>query len=140
MAIELVPLARAVLTLAEPIMLPNTPSGTRVIFELLDCRWEGERFRARQKGRAAADWLVVGPEGTGSLDVRVTLETHDGALVFLRYGGRVDSSRGLGGGAVYAAPQFETGDERYSWLNRVQAIAKGLVEGNSVTYEVYEVR
>ena len=51
-------------------------------------RFEGERFRARQKGVAAADWLVVGPDGTATLDVRATLDTHDGALVLLRYGGR----------------------------------------------------
>jgi hypothetical protein len=140
MAIELVPLARVVLTLAEPIMIPNTPSGTRVIFEILESCWEGERFRAHQKGAVAADWLTVGPDGTGTLDVRMTLETHDGALVFVRYGGRVDSTRGLGGGPVYSAPQFETGDERYCWLNRVQAIAKGELRGNLVNYEVFEVR
>ena len=140
MALELVPLARAVLTLAEPIMRPDTPSGTRVIFEIVASRWEGERLRAHQRGVAAADWLTVGPDGTGTLDVRMTLETHDGALLLVQYGGRVDSSRGFGGGPVYSAPRFETGDERYGWLNRVQAIAKGEVAGNTVTYDVFEVR
>jgi len=139
MAIELVPLATATATLAAPLMLPNTPVGTRVIFEIVDFRWEGARFTARQKGAAAADWLAVGPDGTGTLDVRVTLETDDGALVLVQYGGRVDTSRGLGGGPVYAAPRFETGDDRYCWLNRIQAIAKGVLVGNVVTYEVYEV-
>src|SRR5437870_4051570 len=123
--IELVPLARATAILSPPTMLPNTPSGMRVIFEMSDYRFEGERFTARQKGSAAADWLVVGPDGTGTLDSRVTLETRDGAVVFLHYSGRVDASRGLGGAAIYAAPQFETGDERYLWLNRVLAVAKG---------------
>jgi hypothetical protein len=97
--IELVPLARADATLAPPLVLPNTPAGMRIIFEIHDYRFEGERLRARQKGVAAADWLVVGPDGTATLDVRATLETHDGALVLLRYGGRVDASRGLGGRA-----------------------------------------
>ena len=27
-----------------------------------------------------------------------------------------------------AAPLFETGDERYRWLNRIQAVAKGFVK------------
>ena len=138
--VELIPLARASATLSPPVVLPNTPAGTRVIFEMTDYRFEGERFTARQKGVAAADWLVVGPDGTGTLDVRVTLETRDGALVLLRYGGRVDASRGLGGAPIYAAPQFETGDERYAWLNRIQAIAKGTLDGNALVYEVYEVR
>ncbi|TMA47841.1 MAG: DUF3237 domain-containing protein, partial [Deltaproteobacteria bacterium] len=110
MALELIPFATATATLAPPIMLPNTPAGTRVIFEIVDYRWEGPRFTARQKGSAAADWLLLGPDGTGTLDVRVTLETADGAVVLVHYGGRVDGSKGLGGEApVYAAVQFETG-------------------------------
>ena len=141
MALELIPFATATATLAPPIMLPNTPAGTRVIFEIVDYRWEGPRFTARQKGSAAADWLLLGPDGTGTLDVRVTLETGDGAVVLVHYGGRVDGSKGLGGEApVYAAVQFETGNERYGWLNRVQAVAKGVLEGNVITYEVYELR
>ena len=138
--IELVPLARATATLSPPLMLPNTPAGMRIIFEISDYRFEGERFAARQRGAAAADWLVVGPEGTATLDVRATLETHDGALVLLHYSGRVDASRGLGGAPIYAAPQFDTGDERYAWLNRLQAIARGTLSGSSLAYEIYEVR
>ena len=57
MAIELIPLATATITLAEPIMLPRTPAGTRIIIEMRDACWEGERFRARQRG-PAADWLT----------------------------------------------------------------------------------
>jgi hypothetical protein len=140
MAIELVPLATATATLAEPITLPNTPAGTRAIFEIRDYRFEGARFTARQRGAAAADWFAVGPDGTGTLDVRVTLETHDGGLVLLHYGGRADAARALGGGPLYVALQFDTGDERYAWLNRIVAVAKGKVSGNLVTYEVYEVR
>jgi hypothetical protein len=138
--IELVPLARATATLSAPIMLPNTPAGMRIIFEITDYHFEGERLRAHQKGAAAADWLVIGPDGTATLDVRTTLETHDGAIVLLRYTGRVDASRGLGGAPIYAAPQFDTGDERYAWLNRIQAIGKGTLSGSSLAYEMYEVR
>ena len=39
------------------------------------------------------------------------------------YGGRIDLSKGPGQSPVYAAPLFETGDERYAWLNLVQAVA-----------------
>ena len=138
--LELVPLAHATATLSPPIMLPNTPSGMRVIFEMTDYRLEGDRLAARQKGAAAADWLVVGPDGTATLDVRVTLETADGATLLMRYGGRVDASRGLGGAPIYATPQFETGDDRYLWLNRIQAVAKGTLDGSTVTYELFELR
>src|SRR5438477_716645 len=75
MAIELVPLATATATLAPPIMLPNTPAGTRVIFEILDYRWEGSRFTARQKGSAAADWLL--PRTRGHRDARRARDARD---------------------------------------------------------------
>jgi len=46
-------------------------------------------------GAAAADWLVIGPEGTGSLDIRATFQTDDGAIVYGHYTGRLDASRGV---------------------------------------------
>ena len=45
---------------------------------------------------AAADWLVVGPEGTGTLDIRATFHTHEPAIIFDQYMGRVDVSQGSG--------------------------------------------
>jgi hypothetical protein len=35
---------------------------------------------------------------------------------------------------------YETGDERYAWLNRIQAVAKGTLDGQTLTYEIAEVR
>lgn len=140
MAIELVPLYDMVVTLAEPIVLPDTPAGTRMIVEVLDVVATGERVRGRLKGRAAADWLLVGPDGTGTLDVRATLETDDGALIYAAYRGRIDLSHPPGEAPIYAAPLFETGDERYRWLNKIQAVVKGRLEGNVLTYEGYELR
>jgi hypothetical protein len=140
MPIELVPLTTAVIKLADPIVLPNTPSGTRIIVEVESATYEGERLSGKQKGVAAADWMTVGPDGTGSLDVRGTLETDDGALVFGFYRGRLDMTKPLGESPVYAAPLYDTGDERYAWLNKIQAVAKGTLDGQTLTYEIYEIR
>jgi hypothetical protein len=128
-----------VLELGDPFVLPNTPAGTRVIVEVKELRVEGERLRGTMKGRAAADWLTIGPDATGTVDVRMTIETHDGALVFMQYQGRRDFSQGMDA-PVYTAPRFDTGDDRYAWINKVQAVAKGTVEGTTLTYEVYELR
>lgn len=57
----------------------------------------------------------MGPDGTGTVDVRVLVETADGALVFVQYQGRVDLSAGMGA-PIYIAPRFETSDPRYAWL------------------------
>ena len=93
-------------------------------------------------GSAAADWLIVGPEGTGTLDIRATYRTHDGAIIFAQFMGRLDASQGLDlPKTIYVTPRFETGDERYVWLNRIQAVGKGIVnEDLSLDYEWYELR
>ena len=91
-------------------------------------------------GSAAADWLLVGPEGTTTLDVRFAFKTEDGATIFVQYHGRSDASQGFGA-PVYVAPRFETCDERYLWLNRIQAVGKGILnEDLSLDYEWYEAR
>ena len=138
MSVELVPLATMVAELAAPFMLPETPVGNRIIFEVVSGTVEGERIRAKMKGNAGADWLRVGPDGTGTIDVRALVETDDGALVFIQYEGRVDSNSPSG--PIYIAPKLETGDDRYRWLNRVQAVGKGFFDGATITYELYEVR
>jgi hypothetical protein len=137
MPIELVHLCDARITLREPITLPDTPLGTRMIFEVASAEFEGERLEGRQVGAAAADWLTMDARGLGTLDVRATIETHDGAIIFTSYRGRCDVPSG---GVVYAAPLYDTGDERYLWLNKIQAIAKGSLTDDVLSYEIYEVR
>lgn len=135
--LTLVPLADVVIELREPFVLPDTPAGTRMVFEAASARYDGDRLRGTMLGAASADWLTVGPDGTGSLDVRGLLETDDGATIFVHYTGRVDVA---GDGAVYATPRFDTGDPRYGWLNKVQAVGKGRYDGATLTYQLYELR
>jgi hypothetical protein len=143
MAIELVPLAVAKIGLAPPTFIPNGPMGARVIVEVTSWEMEGERIKAKLKGAAAADWATVTPDGTIlSIDVRATVETDDGAAVFIQYNGRSDASGGFGSCPNYIAPRFETGDERYAWLNRIQAVGKGIVSPalDGIEYELFELR
>jgi len=83
--------------------------------------------------------VSVAPDGTATIDVRMTLETPAGALVFVEYTGRSHLETGL----TYATPTFRTGDPDLAWLNRVQTVAKGFfdAEAMTVTYPViYELR
>ncbi|MCZ7525718.1 MAG: DUF3237 domain-containing protein [Acidimicrobiia bacterium] len=141
MGIELVPLCVATVDLADPMVLPDTPEGTLCIFEVLDAIFEGERIRGRLAGRAAADWLRVSPAGIGTLDVRATMQTDDGALVYLAYRGRANVGKGPGE-PVYGTPLFNTGDDRYTWLNEIQAVYKGTFdpEASRLVYDCYELR
>jgi len=134
--IELVPLGRMTIGLRDPMVLPGTPGGTFVIAELASAHFEGERLKADAKGSANADWLTIGADGTAAIDVRVLLETDDGALIYLQYAGRLN----LADQTVIAAPLFQTGDERYAWLNGVQAVAKGKTDGSTLVYDFHEVR
>ncbi|MCC7076656.1 MAG: DUF3237 domain-containing protein [Acidimicrobiia bacterium] len=139
MAVELVPLCEVSVVLRDPIDVGIGPAGWRMIFEVEAARVRGERLNAELRGRAAADWLAV-TGTTGALDVRATFETDDGAVVFAHYLGRTDLSRGPGASPIYVAPVFETGDPRYAWLNTLQAVGKGVLTGNHLEYEWFEVR
>jgi hypothetical protein len=44
------------------------------------------------------------------------------------------------GADIVTAPTFETNDDRYRWLNHVQAVAKGRRIGPDLVYELYAVR
>jgi hypothetical protein len=128
MAIELVPLCTLRVQLKPPIAVGTGCAGTRVIFEVASVQVKGDRLGAEMTGAAAADWQLIGPEGTATLDVRATLRTDDGAIIFMQFNGKspADASQGLQAPAtIYVTPRFETGDERYAWLNRVQAVGKG---------------
>ncbi len=137
--LELIPLCRAVIQVSETAVLENTPTGSLMIGEIASSTWVGERFSAHQKGRAAADWLNVTPDGTAMIDVRLTLETDEGELVLVEYTGRTHMETGF----AYSCPTFRTGAPRLRWLNSVQAVAKGIFDPDAmtVTYpEIFELR
>ncbi len=139
MSIELVPLCTADITLGEHLVVGQGPAGFRILAEIQAATFEGERLRGTAKGQSGGDWLTI-VDGVQTIDVRMTLETHDGALVHVTYQGRSDAREGPGTRPIYTAPLFETGDERYAWLNLVQAVAKGRFEDGHVHYEIAEVR
>jgi hypothetical protein len=116
-----------------------------VIVEVASVEVKGDRLRGEMMGAATADWLLIGPEGTVTPDIRAALRTDDGAIIFVQYSGRMTGDWSQGPqlpATVYVAPRFETSDERYLWLNRIQAIGKGTLyeDGLSLDYEWYEVR
>lgn len=140
--LNLKPLFKVVVEVAPNMAVGSTPWGVRSIGEIRSAAVEGERLQASLAGAAAADWMLVGG-GVGQIDVRMTLKTDDGALILMTYGGRLDLANREDGLKAYVAPVFETGDERYAWLNRIQAVGRGLLtpgaESTRIDYEVYEL-
>jgi hypothetical protein len=138
--IELVPLATIVATGRGIIPIGIGPAGDRMIGELSDFQMSGSRLNAHMKGNAAADWALVSPDSTLSVDVRLAVETDDGALIYVAYQGRADLSAGWDDATIYVAPRFETSDPRYKWLNSLQAVGKGWFAEPGVHYEWYAMR
>ena len=128
-------------SLAPAHALLDAPFGGRLIVDVIAARIEGPRLKASLIGTAAADWVTVSADGrTGALDVRATLKTDDGALIFSEYRGRVRfGADGLH--QVFTSPRYETGDPRYAWLNGLQCIGKGVSNANErwLRYRLYAV-
>jgi hypothetical protein len=126
--------------------------GQRLIAHVTGGAIEGERIRGRVLD-GGGDWATIDLHDVLRLDARVTWETDDGARIYVSYRGilrpRAAARRMLGEGLsseevgrrIYfrTAPIFETGDERYRWLNDMVAIAMGTVSASAVHYDVFEV-
>lgn len=126
----------------------KTPFGERTTYVV----GEGTFAGARLSGRVLAgggDWFVRGDGDLAKLDVRKTLETSDGALIHVTYTGlykfdsKVSRKLAAGGDAQFgdtlfmAQVQFETGDERYAWLNETLAVAEARETSRGVEYQLY---
>jgi len=98
------------------------------------------------------DWLTLRKDGVGILDVRATMETNDGALVYTAYSGVVDIGedgygRFLRGDLPTVAqlrivPRYYTTHPEYQWLNRVQCLGIGQSDlvRSQVSYDIYAIR
>lgn len=139
---ELKPFGTLTLELASDRLyfLGETPVGKRIVQEIAGVTLAGDRVNATLKGHAAADWLAIDATGIATFDIRMTLETEDGALLYLNYEGKADWSGGMGQSPVYVIAKFETGDDRYRWLNSAGICGKGtLQEGGGLVYEFFEM-
>lgn len=103
------------------------------------------------------DWLRVLASGAMRLDVRATIKTDDGALIYMSYNGIIqhtpESAERMNKGDLLTskdvpyfitAPTFQTSSPKYAWLNGIQAINKmvevKLGEGGYVKYDVFVIR
>ncbi|MFE9381716.1 DUF3237 domain-containing protein [Streptomyces sp. NPDC007025] len=107
-------------------------------------------LRPRRRG----DRALFGPDGTMTLDVRPALRTDDGALLHMSYGGRLVTPPAVrdalgdpaarhrvdpAGHYFRTNPLFETGAERYAWLNGTVGIGSGRFVEGGVAYRVSQV-
>ena len=129
-------LGQLTFTLQDTQVIKNTPTGTRVIVQFTNVRLTGDRVQADQKGPHAGDWLTVNTEGIALLDIRFTLQTSMGALMYVHGSGKTDAHTFSTGGPMFFFPEFETGDPALAWLNRISVLAKGTAQGNTAAFEL----
>jgi hypothetical protein len=128
------------------------PYGTRLVVEVIGGSFEGARLKGKIMS-GGGDWLLVGNDGFGRLDVRAQFVTDDGAAIYAQYFGILQLTdkvqQALAAPEVgtdfadqyfRSAPRFETGDARYAWLNQTLFVGEGRVRpGRTVEYNVYRV-
>jgi Protein of unknown function (DUF3237) len=120
--------------MGEAYRVYNGPAGRRLIAGITGGTFAGPRLRGTVAPATGADWITVRPNKVLRIDVRLVLVTDDDAAIYMYYGGILKD------GQVRTAPYFEVGDERYAWLNDVQAVGIGTVGPNGPTYDIYALQ
>ena len=118
-----------------PQKLGAVPHGTRIIAPITSGTFEGPRLRGKVLG--GGDWTLSRSDAVLELDLRITLETADGALISmtsfgLRHGppevlAAIARGETVDPSTYYfrTAPRFETSAPKYEFLNRLIAVASG---------------
>lgn len=139
------------MTLGAPQELGETPLGRRRIIPITGGTFRGDRLSGRVLP-GGADWQVIRADGVADLNAHYTLETDDKALIYVQNQGYrhgpADVIQRLAAGetvdpSLYymrTTPRFETGAERYQWLNRIVCVATGARRAAAVELEVFEVK
>lgn len=132
-------------------VIGETPEGIR--FNLLVTGGEVRGPKIKGKVRpVGADWFTIRKDGVGLLDVRTTIETDDGALIYNSYQGVAE----LGGDGyqrfldrslpsrtpLRAASRMITSHPDYLWLNRLLCIniGEGDMSVPNASYDVYSLQ
>lgn len=143
-----------VVDLDRPLDVGAGPYGRRVVYGSAGGTFSGPGLSGEVLP-GGGDWALFRPDRTMALDVRLTLRTHDGALVHLTYGGRwvvppelradvadparrfrVDPARYY----FRTTPLFETGSEEYAWLNDLVCVGSGYLVEGGIAYRIFRVR
>jgi hypothetical protein len=119
-----------------PEVIGDTPDGYRVNFYITGGSVQGPNIDAKVRAEGG-DWMCIRPDGTGIVDINVTYETADGALILDQAGGVFQLGveglarlkRGVVSGAppFYATPRWLTDAPAWRWLNAQQGFGFGVV-------------
>jgi hypothetical protein len=131
-------------------VLGETPYGIRRIAKLKGGNFDGPKLKGTVLPGGGA-WTLVRRDDVLDIEVRLLLETSDAHQIYMHWRGLRDVPKDINDrlrrgeivdpSAYYfrATPYFETGSEKYGWMNRICAIASGSLETNARTLDVFRV-
>ena len=144
-----------IMTLCGEMDPPQRIDETLSIFNVTGGWAKGPKINATVI-QPAADWIQSMPDGSRRLDVRLTLKTDDGALIYVSYNGvilntQASRDKQMKGQVVTSddrycitAPMFRTSHPKYAWLAATQAIGKFIEskhgQGRYIKYDVFAVK
>jgi hypothetical protein len=138
-------------TLGAPLDLGEVAQGHRRIVPQTGGTFTGPELSGKLLPGVSADWQIVLPDGTSFGDIRYTLQTDGGDLLYVqsrsvRHGSAEVLARLSRGEDVdaseytfRASTQIETAAPHLDWLNRGVFISVGAREPTGVIYETYIV-
>ena len=127
-----------------------TSRGTRLIGYIKGGTFEGPKLKGDVLP-GGGDWLLIRPDGVREPDVRLTLRTEEGHLIYMAYRGvfriapellqRIRQGEAVDPAEYYlrTTPVFETAAEKYGWLNQIVAVGVGIRTPTGLKYTVYTV-
>jgi hypothetical protein len=130
-----------------PRSIGETPDGVRLDFQV-----HGTVKGPALKGKfpSCAAYLLIDPDGVGTINVRAPLLLDDGARAELEATGRYDFGQDgyrraiandLPNSALGWCPRFLTGHPRYAWLNRALFLGVGELRPREtrVDYDLFQL-
>ena len=137
--------------LGDPLDLGEVSQGRRRIVPQIGGTFEGPDMKGKLLPGVSADWQILLPDGTALGDIRYTLQTDAGALLYVqsrgvRHGSPEVLARLSRGEDVDASEytfrtstQIETASRNLDWLNKGVFVSVGGRRPGGVTYETYLV-
>jgi Protein of unknown function (DUF3237) len=137
--------------LGEPIDVGDVSGGRRRIVPLTGGTFKGPELNGKLLPGASADWQIVLRDGTALGDIRYTLQTDGGALLYVQSRGVRHGSpevlERLGRGENVDASEYtfrtstwiETASRELDWLNSGVFVGVGGRRPGAVIYETYLV-
>jgi hypothetical protein len=144
------PLMTVSIAAAPPQKLGAVPHGVRTFIPVAGGSFEGPRLRGRIVP-GGGDWLLLRPDGVLELDLRITLETEDHALISMTFQGLrhgpPEVIAALNRGEVVdparyyfrTVPGFETSAEAYAFLNRIVTVGVGESRPDGAVHKINEI-